>query len=659
MVLLSIAINVWPGTDFYRFALLLETLLYRPSDINDYLNLAQILNGWNPRERSVPNDKFKNAFAENNFKRVLPSRPDELELILAMDGDINNALVEMNLGLEDYFVDFCKSINVHYQILHKTKLGVSAMRNAVMQTFNGDYLMFKDDDDFSACLEDLYFQAHKLKELGMGTNDPSYWNIILNRHYDDIFQLQRDLWKYQKKPVIAMLLNNIRIKNVWGTKENPFSIAPLPLDTNGAVLVNRPSAFSMCTKVFSRESLPLIYNSINLGSLEDSRSYHTQAFPQKGYYVFKNDLWKMFNNGYDLFKKYIANEDLTKEEFDDVKYFWKWCNLNLLPSRYIEIHMNRDDPNLTMLDMLRQYFINIDVCTMAYTFPSGHYSRNSWSWAALVGTLEAYRVMHKQVDFTILDLQRAHKFISNYIHTDVLTTNCDCDVKSLVDDPDCNEIASILNWLANYKYIYWRAIVNKKSDWPLFTEKLLKLKELLNKIENKEFSKKEGADKIQETPIHPNSTCEIEIITDGNKCTKTVSMSNTNIVTDVDLLRSNYTETFMPKTLQGGDAEYPEISDVVDDERDFDLYEENVDVSEKMFDEIQDETKSPPNSPTSTSLLIIQHECCNCNDVKQVRSPMLSVFGIMVLSFIVILIVGILMRIHGYYSSTQQQNIHS
>lgn len=556
MVLLSIAINTWPGTDFYRFALLLETYIHRPTSINDYLELSRILEGWIPRERKVPSDKFRGDFSDHNFTRVLPSKPDELEMILAMDGDINNAPVEMNKELENYFIDFCKSINIHYQVLHKSKIGVCGMRNSVMQTFKGDYLMFKDDDDFSACLEDLYIQAKKLKELGMGTNDPSYWDIILNKEYLDVFQLQRDLWKYQRKPVIAMIMTNVRIKNVWGSKENPFSKVSIPIDTSQATLIDRPSFFSMNFKFFSREAIPLLSNSINLGSLEDSRSFHNQEWPQKAFYIFRDERYKFLNDGYEAFKKHIKSDVLSNEEFDLAKEFWYWVNNNLLPFKYIQLSMNKTSPNIEAYERIRPYFLNMNICSGAYLFPSGNYSSNSWSWASVIGTLEAFRNMHKQVDFTILDLQRLHKFITTCIKTELLSTNCDCAVHCLNDDPDCIKIRDILYRLVNYKYIYWTAIVNKKQDWDMFTEKISELKSLLDKIENKVFTKHNDADRIQETPIHPNTSIEMEIIVDGETIKKLISLSNAVLVHDVDLLRTNYTERFIKtKSLNGGDTE--------------------------------------------------------------------------------------------------------
>ena len=658
MVLLSIAINVWPGSDFYRFALLLETYVYRPSKIEDYMGLAHILNGWNPRERTIPDDHFKSVLLENNFKRVVPSKPDEIELILAMDGDIKNAPVEMNLKMEEYFINFCKSIKIHYQIIHKAKIGVCAMRNAAMQTFRGDYLMFRDDDDFSACLEDLHKQAIELKKLGMGTNDPSYWNTILNKQYDDVFQLQRDLWRYQKKPVMAMLLTNVRIKNTWGTKENPFSIVPLPIDTSTAVMVNRPSFFAMWSKVFSRESVPLISNSINLGSLEDSRSFHTQEFPQKSFYVFKDDHWKMFNDGYELFKKYISGEQLPKEDFEQMKYFWKWCNLNLLPYQYSELTLNKQNPNLEMLDKIKQYFINIDVCSGAYTFPSGNYSRNSWSWAALIGTLEAFRTMHRPVDFTILDLQRAHKFISSCLKTELIDVNCVCKVTSLIDDDDAKELAQLFETLTNYRYIYWKAIVNKKSDWEMFEKTLSRMKELLNKIENKGFVQKEGADKIQEQPRHPNLSCEVELVIDNKTETKVISLSNSNIVnSDVDLLRSNYTDRFMPKqSLNGGDG--VNIYEMTDDEEI--QYPSFDDRNESELPRLFDDRNEGINDDRNEGINDDRNEEPENKEPKH-KSIFIDLLIIVFISAIIILIIRILMSKHeynhGHSSDTKQSTV--
>ena len=553
MVLLSIAINVWPNTDVYRFMLLLGTYLHRPSCIDDYFHIAEVLNGWKPRERSVPSDRFESLFIENHFERIIPSKPDELELILAMDGREEKPVIE------PLFVEFCESISVHCQIIHNSKVGVASMRNLAMQTFRGEYLMFRDDDDFSACLEDLYLQALKLKELGLGTNGMDYWKSVMHHEWTDVYQLQRELWKYQRKPVIAMLMTNIRIKNTWGTTDNPFSIVPLPIDTTNARIVDRPSFLAMWSKVFSRESIPLISNSINLGSLEDSRSFYTQEWPQKSFYVFRDEAYSFYINGYHLYRKYINGKSLTSDEFDHVKRFCYRVNQNILPFKYDQISMNRKNPNMQMLEKLIPYFINVNVCSGAYVFPSGNYSRNSWTWASLIGVLEAYRSHHKSLEFTTLDLTRAHRFIETSLRTELMNIDCVCKVHALNDDPATVELARLFESIDNYKYIYWTAIVNRKQDWEWFAEKMKRIRELLNMIENKGFKMMNGADTIQEIARHPCESIDVEVIIDGRIDNRRLSLSNSTIVDDVDLLRSNYTDRFMKgdmkKELTGGNYE--------------------------------------------------------------------------------------------------------
>lgn len=627
MVLLSIAFNTWPGTDLYRFALLLETLLYRPSEIEDYLKLVQILNGWEPHKWTIPKNGFESYFIENNFKRVEPSHPKELELILAMDGESNEH--------EDYFIKFCEKVGVNWQIVHKYKIGVAGMRNAVMQIFKGDYLTFSDDDDMIACLEDLYIQSNKLKGLGMGSNDTSYWKTILSKRYDDVYQLQRDLWRYQKKPTMAMVITGIRIKNTWGSKENPFSITPLPLDANGAVLVDRGSYFSMCSKVFSRESLHIINNSINLGSMEDSRSFHTEEWPQKCFYILRKNKYDELTNGYKLLKRYVNKETLSDDEFQILKSFIIWCNNNILPFKYTQLTFNKDHPNMETFERIFPYFIMYDVVSFCYTFPSGHYSRNSWAWAGLIGTLEAFRNMHRSVDFTTLDMQRAKKLITSCIHTEITGTACACEITSLVDDADVKEIAKILNDIVAYKFIYWTAIVNKKQDWEFFEKSIARLKELLDKVENKSIKEIEGADRIQEIVYHPNQSAEFEIITAKGKEIKSLSLSNCKQVDkEIDLLRTNYTERFIDIEMGGGEIKYTTFDDDTQPTRNL-----RPTIDPTYADDINEINSRGKNISNIMRSFYISHSMC-------------------VLLIIIILLI-ILFSVNGYSSYSEQPSVYT
>ena len=150
-MLLSIVVNAWPGTDKFRFRLQLETFMYDTSNNINYLNLCkELLEGWEKNKFSIPEDNFKSAFEKHQFHKV-DFNHNDVEVILAIDTTDGSEI-------EDIFKSWCNDYDINNQIL-RAKLGVAGMRNVAMQEYNGEFIIFRDDDDFSASIAKLLKQC--------------------------------------------------------------------------------------------------------------------------------------------------------------------------------------------------------------------------------------------------------------------------------------------------------------------------------------------------------------------------------------------------------------------------------------------------------------------------------------------------------------------
>ena len=523
-MLLSIAINTWNGSDAYRFRIELETFVWSCKSKDCYLRLArETLDKWEPhkfkissetlvpantrackrssanaqlmhektskrrksssaldeqlRQERKSKDKLIEVFILSGFE---PSafENDEIELILLHDAETPNTQILK------IFNDFCSQHQIKSKIVSGLKLNAAAYRNIAMQVFTGDYLMFRDDDDYSAPFSILLSRCKHLESIGFGTND----SYEIKSTYDNIHQRFEEFHRHQKKPTIAIMLDAIKLKNTWGSIDNPFSKTPTPIEAYKIELVDRSPMTSMCTKIFSRESIRFINNSVSLASLEDARSHYLQQLTQ-------HCCWFIDENKMSLLQDK------------------KWLKMNVLGDVMRESDLNLDD------------FISVHEPSFVYVCPTGSYSYTSWSYCSVLGLLEAFRNAGKRIQFTINDIKRLKEIITTSIETKLVRVDSQTRVRAL--NSQFNELASLLQSINNYKFIYWFAVVHKKSDWTMFKNKLNRIRKLIN-MKN-ELKTINGADLVKENPVHPNTCVYINIKSDIEEEKRLVSISNLEV----------------------------------------------------------------------------------------------------------------------------------
>lgn len=596
-MLLSIVINAYPGTDLFRFRLSLELYIYSAPSPKNYEKLTRdLLNGWDKGIFKIPDDKFESILTSYGFS-TQKFNPDNLEVILAMDGSTSDSLKIIR-----EFKDWCSTYSIHQTqiITSDEKRNLSTLRNVAMQTFTGEMLMFRDDDDFSAPFSLLLKQAEILKSEGFGCNDQNYWNKI--PAYNHVSELETFFMKHQTKPVIAILVDGMKLKNTWGSKSNPFSQTPVPIDTSTLELVDRPPFSSMSSKIFSRESLKYIYNTACANSLEDARTHYLQVLPQHCIWLFEKERLEWLKKGWTEFK----HDDTNKEGIEAVK----WLNMNVMTYKHWQIPLslkefkrnknknrnrnenrnenidknineNKDkneneDENInidentnedeesssnfsfasnTLINTLTneredriheeilydnrkedfsfqsstfhrvdEFFLTrfqTSVCSpnFIYVFPSGSYSKISWTWGSVIGALEACRESQHSIDFTINDLKRLKYIITNGMKTTLINTNnvSKLEWTSSSSREDGKKLCEILTPLVNYRYMFWFAVVHKIEDWKFIEITLRNVKTLIWRIcedkndKNKEIKTAQDHDIVNENPIHPNQEINVEV----------------------------------------------------------------------------------------------------------------------------------------------------
>ena len=520
-MILSVIINAWDGSDIYRFRLQLETFLYRPSDPSKYLDLCKILlDGWEKGKFEIPKDVFENTFENLGFERTRPEAC-EVEFILALDG-VKTEYSKIREEFEKWLIenDFRGSV------LSGVKLGVAGMRNLGIQKSVGEFVIFRDDDDFSMDIASILAQCRKLKKMNFGKNKP--YPTPTNQ-YSHILERRSQMLEFQKYPTIAIFEDEYRLKNTWGSIENPFSKTPTPIDSTTIELIDRPTSTSMCGKIFSRESLRFIYNSPACNSLEDARSHYLQQLSQHCIWLFETSRLNWLRSEWSDFKSSNGRKGL-----DGVK----WLNLNVLNYHEWQIKINTKKKNRRTYqnegfdfdtEVVKKYeWRNLDEMferyfkektfkgpNFCYVLPSNSYGSSSWSYCSVVGALEAFRNSYRKVDFTIGDLVKLKEVIQSSISTKLVNTNCVTRVSWVVNSSERGEeLARALEGINNYRYIYWFGVVNRREDWGVLEKRLSRIRELVEKLHSSISKKNELADIINDHPIHPNQL----IYLDRNYC---------------------------------------------------------------------------------------------------------------------------------------------
>lgn len=570
-MLLSIAINIYPGTDLYRFALQLETFVWKAEEIKCYELLArELLEKWDRNVFKIPKDNFASAFKRCNFKRLKTTKAisEQIELILACDGNESKASKHINV-----FKDWCKrnGIENHSVItMEEGGHGPATLRNMAMQVFKGDCLMFRDDDDFSAPIASLLNQVIALQKRGFGDNNPSYLDSI--PAYDHISELNDYFLKNQHHPTIAIFEDGIKLKNTWGSIDNPFSKTPTPIDTSKMELVDRPAHMSMCSKIFSREAIKYIHNTSNCNAIEDGRSNYLEQLCQHCVWIFPQERLEWLRKGWDAFKH-------NEEEGLDVV---KWLNVNVISYKHWQIPIGKNHfkeisdllydnedkkynfraRNIRRLDSFFSHNFIVSKCrpSFVYVLASGSCASDSWTWGSVIGTLEAFRHAKKELTFTIKDLEKLKTILTTSIKTTLINTN---NVSTLTwkgpNQLKGEELCQHLSVLTNYKYIFWFAIVHHKSDWKMLAEELSAALSIIREMDTSKLRPQSDCDKLNVQPVHPNSG--IKAFVDGEE--RLLSIDNQKLI-EGDLSTNDYVNTNPSPSIQpmikGGDGKSkPEI----------------------------------------------------------------------------------------------------
>lgn len=559
-MILSIAINIYPGSDLYRFALQLETFIWKPEDVKNYESLArELLEKWDKNVFKIPKDNFISAFERCHFKRLKTTEAisEQIEVILACDGNESKATEHIKV-----FKDWCQRngiVNHSVITMEEGGHGPATLRNMVMQVFKGDCLMFRDDDDFSAPIASLLNQVISLQKRGFGDNNPAYLDSIPK--YDHISELNDYFIRNQHHPTIAIFEDGIKLKNTWGSIDNPFSKTPTPIDTSKMELVDRPAHTSMCSKIFSREAIKYIHNSANCSSIEDGRSNYLEQLCQHCVWIFPQERLEWLKEGWNAFKH-------DESQGLDVV---KWLNVNVISYKHWQIPIGKNHfkaindvlydnekkkysfraRNIRRLDSFFSHSFIVSKCrpSFVYVLASGSCAADSWTWGSVIGTLEAFRHAGKELSFTIKDLEKLKTVLTTSIKTTLINTN---NVSTLTwkgpDQMKGDELCKHLSTLTNYKYIFWFAIVHHKSDWELLGNELSSALSIIREIDTSKLKPQQDCDELNVIIAHPNSG--IKVFVDGKE--RLLSLDNQKLV-EGDLSNNDYVNTNPTPSISGGD----------------------------------------------------------------------------------------------------------
>lgn len=477
---LSIVINTWSGSDVYRFRIQLETLMFGTSNYRNYLELCKcLMNRWDRGITELEDEsilsKLPCVFERFRFQ-FFPCDTSNFEIIIANDG-------EMSPKLEKCFESFCEKYDIRNKQIIKTKAQgyVALMRNLAFQLFRGEAILFRDDDDYSAPIHFLLKDYSNLEKLNFGKNGTEYWDEIeawlLKRDFTKPVDLYNEISKHQKHPTIASYMNCFKLKNTWGSAANPFGQTELPVNINKIELVDKASsAASMCNKIFSREAVKFLHNSVCLNALEDNRAFHTEILVQ-------NNVWFLDYNRLTYLKKTL-----------DMKWFVRY----MMPMEGIP-----EDTSFLRKIVNEKAFVSSYKPFFAYVLASGSFSRDSWAYAGVVSLLENIRWQRNQVNFTIKELRKLKEIITSAIKTTLIDVNCVSEVKAL--EPSLDELAKHLETIINYKYIFWHCVVHNSDDYDMLLKELESVRKIVEKTDLSKIPKHENADKIRGIVIHPDT----------------------------------------------------------------------------------------------------------------------------------------------------------
>lgn len=420
--------------------------------------------------------------------------------------------------IEEIFKGFCNMIGCQWQILHVPKTNAGVCRSMAMQAFTSDYIIFRDDDDLNAPISRLLEITHILDDKRKRKPNPSgYWNDV-EREISNIdinpIELRELIHKHQRSPTIAVLLATNKYKNTWATPDNPNCITPLPINISTLEEVDRCIPGSMCSKIFSRESLELIYNSPSFGLLEDNRSRYLQEYVQKCLWIWPEDKLNSQRKALESFKKIVLkHEKLQLKAFKDMQKAIFELNINVLIYDNTQIGDFRNTkPKENQIQIWEEILNNSIASTYhplySYLFPSGNYGTLSWSFGAVIALLEQCRQWHRSVKFSIGDLKLLKKIITTGIETKILDRDCKVEIVNHLHNK-IPRLCQALKTIVEYKYLLFNGYVHNEDDLKRLIDQLYIIRDEMTRVKSFETSGNFQADVVRDDVYHNDQMLEV------------------------------------------------------------------------------------------------------------------------------------------------------
>lgn len=466
-------------------------------------------NGFNP---NTSDQTYMEEFSTVPIPKVLDD-----DALYGGDDEEPAKPVETSI-IEEIFKGFCSMIGCQWQILHVPKSNAGVCRSMAMQAFTSDYIIFRDDDDLNAPISRLLELTHILDDKRKRKPNPSgYWNDV-EREISTIdinpIELRKLIHKHQRSPTIAVLLATNKYKNTWASSDNPNCITPLPISISTLEEVDRCIPGSMCSKIFSRESLELIYNSPSFGLLEDNRSRYLQEYVQKCLWVWPEDKLNSQRKALDSFKKIVLkHEKLQSKAFKDMQKAIFDLNINVLIYDNTQIGDFRSTkPKANQIQIWEEILENSIASTYhplySYLFPSGNYGMLSWSFGAVVALLEQCRQWRRSVEFSIGDLQLLKKVITTGIETKILDRDCKVEIISHLHDK-IPRLCQALKTIVEYKYLLFNGFVHDEDDLKRLIDQLYIIRDEMSRLKSFETSGNFQADIVRDDVYHNDQMLEV------------------------------------------------------------------------------------------------------------------------------------------------------
>lgn len=486
--------------------------------INDQNQNQNINNQQYPNIQSQQYAMVEQDYIEPFSNAPMPKILDD-DVLYGGDEDEKATKPKASL-IEEIFKSFCGLIGCQWKILHVPKSNAGVCRTMVMQSFSSEYLFFRDDDDLNAPISKLLEITHILDDKRRRKPNPAgYWNEVereISKQDINPLSIKRLLQKYQRSPTIAVLLATNKFKNTWATPDNPNCITPLPIETSTLEDVDRSIPGSMCSKIFSKEALEIVYNSPSFGLLEDNRSRYLQEYTQKCLWVWSPDKFQAQLKGLEAFKKILLkHEKLTSKAFKEMQSSIFELNINVLVYDGTQIGDFRDikanKNHIRAWEEVIENSISSPYHPLySYLFPSGNYGTLSWSFGAVVALLELCRQFHRDVEFSTGDLRLLKKVITTGIETKIINRDCQVEIINHFKENQ-TRLCQALKQIVEYKYLLFNGYVHSEKDLEMLLEQLAIIRTEIKKMKSFETEGKFQADEVRDDVYHNDQLLEVII----------------------------------------------------------------------------------------------------------------------------------------------------